>query len=473
MDRLTLVFGEDCAGLSVEDAARQSKRLFARSEGQLAVLGRPVGSGSHRLTSWEALMAYGIETLEDAIEYGTAILKVSADPAAGALTSRRNDLGVTPRSVSRAAHVSETDVIAAESGAQGVPFSKLEQIAFSLGLDERLLAFDPSAGSDSELAYRLRVLHSEHRTGHVPISAGVALLFAEAASIIRVQCRLQDWLGVSSGLGNFLKEPNFGNSFPPAWQIGYRLATKARDILQLGDRPVPSMRDLLETTLGIPVIQAQLPSTIAGATIVTSRDDGSEARGVVINTVGDNDNVWIRRATLAHELGHLLFDPDSELDRVRVDSYTGTKRDPQGNTTDFVEQRANAFAVAFLAPNEAVRQIAIPPITREAVATTMGHFGISYTAAGYHIANCHYRQYDVPNYSSLPGPSNGWKAAENFTIDYFPLARTPIQRRGRFARLVVQSFDDGLISEDTASFYLCCSTDDFLEQLSSLRDILG
>ena len=71
--------------------------------------------------------------------------------------------------------------------------------------------------------------------------------------------------------------------------------------------------------------------------------------------------MWIRRATLAHELGHLLYDPDSRLQNVCVDSYIGSRKDPQTYESDFVEQRANAFAIAFLAPIDAVGKLAPTP----------------------------------------------------------------------------------------------------------------
>ena len=153
------------------------------------------------------------------------------------------------------------------------------------------------------------------------INAGTALLFAEAASIIRVQHRLQKWLGLQSKIGGFHPNDDYGSVQNPAWRIGYNLAEDARRIMGLGDAPIPSMRELVEERLGIPVIQTRLPETVAGATVMTTDENGDAARGVVLNTVGANSNIWIRRVTLAHELGHLLYDPDDRLERVRVDSY--------------------------------------------------------------------------------------------------------------------------------------------------------
>ena len=46
----------------------------------------------------------------------------------------------------------------AEIQASDVSIKELEKIAFVLGLDERLLAFDENAGGDQQLAFRLKTL---------------------------------------------------------------------------------------------------------------------------------------------------------------------------------------------------------------------------------------------------------------------------------------------------------------------------
>ena len=69
------------------------------------------------------------------------------------------------------------------------------------------------------------------------------------------------------------------------------------------------------------------------------------------------------------------------------------------------------------------------------------------------------------------GPSDEQKAAENFAINYFRVADTPEQRRGKFAGLVTAAYDNGLISEDTAALYLQCSVQDFQDNLEFLRSL--
>ena len=469
MDQVTFAFGPGVEGLSPKDAAMQTTRSFVRSEGGLAVYDESRNPTGHRLTAWEAYTTFGIDVLEEAVEYGSAILKDTATATSDALREHRKALGLARQSVRGAAKVSDWDVETAESTAHKVPIQNLERIAFALGLDERHLAFKRDPGGDANLAYRLRTLQGEPVSHAEPISAGAALLFAEAASIIRVHYRLQGWLGVPTEHHDIHPESYYGS---PTWSMGYNLAERARETLGLGRAPIESLRDLAEKRLGIPVIQARLPGHIAGATVMTTADDGGDARGVVLNTVGDNENVWIRRSTLAHELGHLLYDPDDRLENLRVDSYQESQRDPRdGDAVDYVEQRANAFAVAFLAPNDAVREVVPTPITEEDVSNVMRTFGISHTAARYHINNCHYRQYDVPHAIAETRPSAEQIAAENFTTDYFPLHGTPIQRRGRFAGLVAAAYLEGLVSADTGALYLNCGIDDFRDNAEDLKSL--
>ena len=471
MDQLTFIFGCGAKGRPAEEAAKHSTRSFVRSERSLAPYEEPRGATGHLLTAWEAYTSFGLDVLEEAVEYGSAVLRETSTATADALRERREHIGLTPRSVGRAARVSQRDVETAESTPHLLSIQMLERIAIALGLDERFLAFKRHPGGEDNLAYRLRTLQKQQTGSSEAISAGTALLFAEAASIIRVQYRLQEWLKLRSEAQKFDPDDNYGSSMNPAWRVGYNLAEDARAKLHLEHSPISSMRKLVEERLGIPVIQAQLPERFAGATVMTNSDEGGEVRGVVLNTVGENQNVWIRRSTLAHELGHLLYDPDAQLQNLRVDSYDDSQRDPQADSTDYVEQRANAFAIAFLAPNEAVRQLVPTPVFEESVSEVMHTFGISHTAARYHINNCYYREFDVPQRVITTRPSDEQTAAENFTTDYFPLQDTPIQRRGRFAGLVAMAYQERFISAHTGALYLNCKVEQLSENAGFLQSL--
>lgn len=471
MTELSHIFGPGAEGVQETGrAARLSDRRFVRSPGQLAPCKSERQPTGHVLTAWEAFDAFGIEVLEEAAEYGAAILKCSECSAGQVLKRRRESLSLSRAAIARAAKLSEADVETAESSAPGAAMGTLNRLALVLGMDERRLAFSPH-DPDERLAVRLRTLQGEG-SGHArPVSPATALLFAEAASIVRIQHRLLGWLGIVGSTARFAPDGFYESPGSPAWKAGYRLAERAREILGLGKKPIPSMRELVEERLGIPVVQMPLRGNpeIAGATVATT--DGDKVRGIVLNTEGANGNVWVRRATLAHELGHLLYDPDERIESLRIDSYAEGETDPQDwNGGDVVERRANAFAVAFLAPNEAVRETTPLPFSPDALARTMRRFGIGRVAARYHIHNCHYRTHEVPD-AEAATPSDDQKARENFTVDFFPLSDTPDQRRGRFAHLVAKCCKEGLLSEHTAASYLRCTVQDLAAKLDTLIEL--
>ena len=378
-------------------------------------------------------------------------------------------MGLARQQVARYAglDIATIEEIERSSGRDRVTVQEIERVAFKLGLDEAQIAYQGLAG-DTAIGARLKEMRSDNE--NTRLSPTSVLTFAEAASVIRVQHRLMKSLGVrSEHRGAFEPDGYYGSGHNPAWKVGQELSEKARRILELGHAPVKSMRKLVEETLCIPVVQVDLAQkTIAAATI--SVTDGDETwRGIVLNLTGDNENPLVRRATIAHEIAHLLFDPEEYLNKVRVDTYDGITSDPRHapdvvETGQYrVEQRANAFAISFLAPIEEVRDMAPPPFAPEDVSRVVSEYGISVTAASYHVGNASYQREDPP--TDVPA-DNGedWKGVENFAVDFFPISRTPITRRGRFAALVVRASKRGLISTESAAEYLCCSGDEFLRK---------
>jgi Zn-dependent peptidase ImmA (M78 family) len=173
-----------------------------------------------------------------------------------------------------------------------------------------------------------------------------------------------------------------GNYGYPTYLTGYRLAAQTRDLLNLDPEEPIEHAGAGVRHLDIPLVQTKMGAGLAGATIA----HGAE-RGIVVNIDGANENVWVRRMTLAHELGHLLWDPAEQLNRLTVDRYSDlTVNSPERR--DPVEVRANAFAIALLAPPAAVDRIVqnandIP----SAVYKVSRHFGISVSAAQAHVGN--------------------------------------------------------------------------------------
>lgn len=465
-----MVFGTS-AFTDEKVAARESARKFVRGKTELGVLREGSNPAGHIMTAWEAYQSYGFEVLDEAVEYGSAILLDSVGGIERSLSSRREELGLSMASVARAAQVGAGVVKQSEIGARDIPVQILERMCLALGLDERLLAFDKTAGADRGLAFRLKTLR-QGGMGDLGISEGTVLAFTEAASIIRIQSMLMGWLGYSGAVGDFPRLEGYGASQNADWGIGDQLAAEARDRLGLGQFPIYSMRRLVEDELNIPVVQARLRNSIAGATIETQGSGGEKVCGFVLNTVGENTNVGVRRATLAYALGHLLCGFGQELNQVRVDSYDVIRAAPDvGGGGDSGEQRANAFATAFLAPPDLVREMTPPPVGVEAIREVMGTFGISYTAARRHVSNVYSHEFAMPEQSREASPPEVWVDREGFIGGEFPIASTPLLRRGRFAGLVAEGYQEGLLSSQTAALYLGCGEREFLDNADSIRGI--
>ena len=214
----------------------------------------------------------------------------------------------------------------------------------------------------------------------------------------------------------------------------------------------------------------RLNESIAGATIETQGSRGEKVRGFILNTVGENTNVLVRRTTLAYELGRFLWGFGQEPDQVRVDSYDAiqTALEVVGDG-DFVEQRANAFAMAFLAPPDSVREMTRPPIVAEDIGKVMGAFGISYPVACRHVSNVYFGELAMPEQGRNVSPPEVWVDREGFIRGDFPIASTPPQSRGRFAGLVAEGYRKGLLSSQTAALYLGCGEREFLDSADYIR----
>jgi len=287
------------------------------------------------------------------------------------------------------------------------------------------------------------------------------------------QIRLERALGFSSHLDSFERSANYGSSGYPAYMHGYYLAKKAREALGLGLGPLDlSLRELCEDRLGIPVIQTTIGDWIAGLTV-----EAGNSRAIVLNTAGKNGNVFIRRSTLAHELGHLLFDPADRLEHLRVDEYEDLDRDAR-DIPDVVEQRANAFSVEFIAPKQSVIDVfhqrgGAPEQGLHAVVES---FGLSPTAASYQIWNGLERQLPLAELKLKKLLSHGeiapWEGKEGFAaVGYHPLKDLAMSRTGRFSAVVVRAAQEKIISWDTAASYLQATRTEVEAVIPSIQEM--
>lgn len=443
---LERVFGVGSLGETPEMRAASSKRTFVRSQAQLSIYTER-SKGLQMSAQW-ALRQFGFATLLRAVNEGAVVISANLSEPARTLQEQREKLGLNFKQIARASGVAESLVRKAEKPGSIVPIRQLLSIAQTLGLNDEKISVQPGAGSDHDLAYRLRTMkNSRHKNG---LSPSAVLKLAEAAWVTARQLELEDFLGEGEDFSAFFeKNPDYS---PPAWKVGYDLAEETRKRLGLPlTEPIPSIRSVIDG-LGIPLIQAPMGYNIAGATVVNG-----ESRGIAVNTEGENTNVWIRRMTLSHELGHLLWDPHEKLKHLHVDRYetiSGTvSHDP-------IEARANAFAISFLIPPNAVKEIiSSNNDTASMLATMMDKFGVGAMAAKYHLSNVskHWgANIDVSDIalSDMPPPNETWNAREDWTVDFFPVPGVSVGRRGKFSGLIATALKRGKISRDTAGSWL-------------------
>ena len=459
-EMLDHVFGAG-VGDDVLLRADKSERFFARNIDEIFVATERVRGP--RMRAREALDAYGFDVLREVADEGSALLSADADAAGRVLRERRGQLDLTIAKVARSAGLSP-DVVEALEHSRRRPIREYERVARALGLDERMVSFRADPVGNDRIAVRLRTLHNA-RSGALTATTVAAL--AEASWVASTQIRLERSFGLDQPEHQFIHSDDYGGRGWPAWRAGFELASGVRKALGLGDAPIPSLRDLCERRLRIPVIQAELGEEIAGATV---ESDG--CRAVVLNLSGQNREVFVRRATLAHELGHILFDPPRRLDDLRVDRYDEFERSFE-QVVDPVEQRANAFAVELIAPQNAA-------VTRyettadDPLRAVIDHFGLSFTATRYQVWNGLARKVALDTMMAPnTAPDSAWDGNEAYTIDYHPirsLASRP-SRAGRFSALTLRAASEGRISWDTAAEWLMSSEGEIRAAETAVRGL--
>lgn len=460
---LDLVFGPNSSGNTLKERAKTSSYQYVRSQVQIALYTE--GAKGRVISATEVLRAYGWETLKKIAMDGAAPLAVASNEPAKSLKNQRENLGLQIKDLAKKINADPSVVIRAETAGELSPIRIVEQLGTILALDERQLGFRPQSRGDTELGIRLREM--SHSPYEVDFGAKTVLAFTEAAWVISRQADMQAMLEDEEVKSQKPELPDYDRDYSaPSYLKGYKLAKKARKVLGLDlNEPIESVRSLLDRTLKVPFVQQSMNKRFAGATIACGK-----ARGIVVNEAGMNNNVWVRRMTICHELGHYLWDSDENLDKIKVDCYQdiddynySTKKNP-------AETRANAFAIAFLAPPFAVKQIvdATQGDPHKSVFQVMEKFGISGTAAKRHIANLCLIDTSMVSASSFPTPDDRWIAAENYTLDHFFCDDTRISRRGKFSWLVAELHSRALISSDTAANYLECSVGDVPKILKSI-----
>lgn len=296
------------------------------------------------------------------------------------LAERRRRFGFAVEEVARLAGVSPGEVTAIEAGTERVTMHQLEALG-------RALVFDPAALLRGETPPDARRLPGWFRS-HAPDSPE-----AVPASDVRVLALAAELGEIGEFLRGLVGEPTLClaalRSTAPiedhehAWRQGYELGARARARLEELDPsagacdPLRSVQQTLER-LGVHVASVALESWAHQAVSVW-RPGAMPV--VLLNVASDRVRRPLsRRAVLAHELAHLTHDGGEN-------DLAPSERLPRPHAV-IVEQRANAFAPAFLAPPACLRErIARHGSAKEIVLQVAREWGFTLEGAIWHAKN--------------------------------------------------------------------------------------
>ncbi len=201
----------------------------------------------------------------------------------------------------------------------------------------------------------------------------------------------------------------------PPWREGYDLGEAARARLHPEQGPLWDVEGLLRG-LGVHVARVPFSTPEIDAASVWQ----PEAVPVILLNKRSRryGNPGAVRATLAHELCHLLHDA-GEHDLTTQVSWGGRRA---GSFQDAVEVRARAFAPAFLAPRGEVKAWfggqprALNSDDRAKVESLARYWGLSFEGAVWHAKNCGVIEADVAEaLAATPGPRR--VDLEGFTVE--------------------------------------------------------
>jgi IrrE N-terminal-like domain len=181
-----------------------------------------------------------------------------------------------------------------------------------------------------------------------------------------------------------------------AAQQGHKLARLVRSRLGLGAGDIGDIRELLEDKLGIAVRVDDLVSLNLRAASIVDANRSAAAAVLAASHPERERNPLLARVYLAHELGHVLFDPAAPgTVRLALEDLSVEARG-NGRITDdaLLESRAKGFAAELLLPFEGLRSLLGVPqqilnisLARSMVNKARETFGTPFEIAARHLTN--------------------------------------------------------------------------------------
>lgn len=204
------------------------------------------------------------------------------------------------------------------------------------------------------------------------------------------------WVGTAAGRRGLVRRLRFspsrvaGLARPDAARQGHHHARAVRANLGLGGEPAPDLRELAEQELGVAVMVRSLssPGLHAGAVLDAER----AGAGIVLNKHWRSVPTRGIAVEVAHELGHLLFDP-APAGAVQL-ALDGSGF---GQEADLREARARGFAAEFLLPFSGLRALLGAPNAEadeqeahDIIHRVRSHFETTWELTANHLYNLGY-----------------------------------------------------------------------------------
>ena len=259
-------------------------------------------------------------------------MAVSQQELGRRLREAREACGMTQEQVSRELGLSRASVAQMELGNRQVTSLELDRLAYLYGRDIRQFLAETFEPQDA-LTVLLRANPDLTREGKV--AEGLRRCIALGREI----SNLEALLGIERDAIAPAAYPTV--ALKTKWdaiQQGGRVALEERRRLDLGEAPLPDIKEILDGQ-GIRIALVPLPDDVSGLTIY-------EPEVGIFVAVNSSHSSLRQRFSFAHEYAHVLLDRET----------SGSIISRGHNRADLIEMRANSFAAVFLMPDEGVRR---------------------------------------------------------------------------------------------------------------------
>jgi Zn-dependent peptidase ImmA (M78 family) len=353
-------------------------------------------------------------------------------PIGARLRLQREALGLSLADTAALAQLAAVVLEAAEADQQQLTWGGLVQVARALVVDPEVLL-----GLQSQPPLQLRCRTPDGAT--VTLGGHDTRLLALAARTARAVWPLAQALGKPSTVHARRSPRQVGLDQPPFRQ-GYALGEAARPWFTADAQPIPSVQGLLERH-GIHVGFLELSDAQIDA--VALIDDDMVPLVLLNRRSTRSARPVSRRAVMAHELCHLLFDAGVDVKNLVHVSFHAWHLD--------IEQRARAFAPSFLAPQAALARQASED-GQDLVHRLATTWGLSVEGAVWHAKNAGLLEANEPD-DLLPSARGvsvdgnfEQQVARRFTPDRVDAEDIEPFVEGLLAEVVVEAAQEDLIT---------------------------